>query len=252
MKINICIPSKWRVWKITTLDFFIKYKKNITIYTESKEFIFYKEFYKEFKVVDIWHNDKWIWKTRKKILIDNLDSICVMIDDDIIKVIKDRKKHNELDSAVDLMISKLNWKTLISWLDSISFNYFNYKKEKESKNVKFFQCMCFDVNKLLSNSIKYDNNLTLFEDIDLLIQTIIKWFEIVRINNFAIWDFSFKERISKNKKITWAWEFWEKKWESKRNIEYLFEKYWDSFMKKIIDNKWYDNFIIYFKKIWNI
>lgn len=242
--IKIAIPSKQRAWKIETLNFLKDVKCKIYIFVEPQEFKEYKEVYKDenIKVVSIKENDKWIWYARK-FMLDYLNWVVLFLDDDINKLKKWKTDLTSFDEIIQVMLRYID-KIPQVWIDTLTYNWGRTKKCW--LNQKIIQVTMLNLDVLKKHNIQYDERLRLFEDVDLFIQLILKWFSNLKLYIYAADNYSFLER-TKTKKRTWAWLDWDNK--SNEIVAILKDKYPD-LIEVVIDKQWYTNFKINKKKLW--
>ena len=250
MKLKICIPSKWRAWRITSIDLFPKeYHKDIFIYVEENEYEEYeKEYWDSFNVVNIWTNNKWISLTRNFIIEDSKNRYCLTIDDDITTLRYKKKKTKSIRRLINEMIHQIDKWFILVWIDLPAFN--NFVTEK--RTINWYPTWAVMINTKLLNRfwINYDRRFKLMEDIDLFLQVRLNNLETIKLNDFVLVDYSYKERTRKyNSNLSWCWDSWNWLWRTKKIVDLFIRKYWEEFIKPRQNKLWYWTLTVYKKRL---
>jgi len=242
---KVYIPSKWRCWIMKTHNLFDF--KDVYIFVEPQDYDEYIKYYPEYNIINIQKDNMWVWYVRK-FMIDYCNEEIVCILDDDFEWFFEWKKKVEWTDVLEYI-----WKKIISenlwiwWLFCKNMQWTKTDKEWHYKS-KFFSFWVFNIKLLKSNWINYDDDLRLFEDIDLLIQILNNWLSYVCSSKYFFETFSYKQRI-KWTCVWWCTSDW-KVDRSKNAVEYLVKKWWDNLIKEKIDKDWYYNFRTNRKLLW--
>jgi len=235
---KVAIPSKGRPGKITSLDIFPK----AYIFVEPQDFEEYNKLYS--RVINIKENDKGVSYVRNFILkYFEKEKIIAIADDDITQMYKantlliKEQVEEQLKLMEDTMIRYdiaqvgVNTKSLAGLT--------NKTIDTKGKIINF---TLLNIPLLEKHKIKYDYNLTLFEDVDLSISLLRVKLKILKYCKYGIDTYSYK-----NLDDTGRGTFWNTK-NIKKNVDYILEKHKGlvSFRK---DKKRRPNFTVHWRRL---
>jgi hypothetical protein len=227
---KVVIPSKGRAEKITTNKFF----NEVTLCVEPQE----KDLYNFPKIV-LPENNKGIGYSRK-FIVDNFPSekVIAIADDDITgfyEVVNGKLIYADVPNLMLVLEKKMSEMKLGAVGMSTRQNNW-YSKKEFILNKKMFNFGMFNLELMRERKINYDPNLTLFEDIDLLIQFRIKGINFGCFHKYAVDTYSYKDREKAGGGCLNAWQVEN----SKKNVEYLIAKYGNKIIKPKMEGELYN------------
>jgi len=166
--LKICIPTKNRVGKLHTDKLFYPY--DIYLFVEPQEVEAYKKEYPGYKIINIEKSNQGIAYVRNFIL-NYFDENILMLDDDIIKLMKRVNKKLIDCSAKEVIEEMENCLTKGYAQATISFIASNwYYTESYKVNTRTWCLSAINTKLIKENNIIYDSKVNCFEDFDFTAQ----------------------------------------------------------------------------------
>jgi hypothetical protein len=231
---KICIPSKNRAETLTTHLFFKP--EDVLIFVEPNEVKKYKVMNPDYEIVDIKTVNKGVSRVRNFILDYCNDEKIIIADDDIFNFgIRNNEYRYDITYDTSKIIEDINKNLDVYDAISLPNPGFAYFLNKTSNNViRFIEnknylawFVCLNLEKI-KNKIKYDEDISEFEDIDFTINLLINNKKIAVDYKYSIFS---SQRTSGGLEKTRGLYFNDNDHNLRKGSEYLIQKYGFEFIK---------------------